>query len=228
MSEPYWTPLYSQPVDYEGTWAAGTTYAPGDVVVYNGVYYLAVNPSLGTPPPSAVSVPTIGTSLPGSPVDGQVFTLVDSLSAPTYWWRMQYIASVGKWLYIGGIPKEVIVAAAESSNVVAYSALTTPGPSFALPYAGDWSVEVCFAFTTSAGAARAFMSFDIGATAAVDANASRHATSMTNKDEDSPPRRTVITVATPVTLTAKYSMKDGTGVTATWKDRTMRVYPVKL
>lgn len=51
MSEPFWTPLGGQPVDYEGAWSAGFQYAPGDVVVYNGVTYLAVNPSLGVAPP---------------------------------------------------------------------------------------------------------------------------------------------------------------------------------
>ena len=54
MSEPFWTPLGGQPVDYEGPWAAGTQYAPGDVVTYGGVTYLAVNPSLGSTPPLAI------------------------------------------------------------------------------------------------------------------------------------------------------------------------------
>src|SRR5262245_47232450 len=53
MSEPFWTPLGGQPVDYEGAWAVGTQYAPGDVVTYGGVTYLAVNPSLGITPPAA-------------------------------------------------------------------------------------------------------------------------------------------------------------------------------
>lgn len=54
MCEPYWTPLGGQPVDYEGAWSAGTQYAPGDVVVYGGITYLAVNPSLGVAPPFSV------------------------------------------------------------------------------------------------------------------------------------------------------------------------------
>src|SRR5262245_60066118 len=53
MSEPFWTPLGGQPVDYKGPYAAGTQYAPGDVVTYGGVTYLAVNPSLGSTPPAA-------------------------------------------------------------------------------------------------------------------------------------------------------------------------------
>jgi len=57
MSEPFWTPLGGQPVDWEGAWAAGTQYAPGDVVTYNGVNYLAVNPSLGVNPGAAAALP---------------------------------------------------------------------------------------------------------------------------------------------------------------------------
>jgi len=40
-------------IDYEGPWAAGTAYTPGDVVNHNGVEYLAVNPSTGQEPPEA-------------------------------------------------------------------------------------------------------------------------------------------------------------------------------
>jgi hypothetical protein len=55
MSEPYWVPLAAQPVDYEGAWAAGTQYVPGDVVRYGGIDYLCVNPALGQTPPLAVA-----------------------------------------------------------------------------------------------------------------------------------------------------------------------------
>lgn len=47
-----WAPLVVPPgITYEGTWAAGTTYQPGMVVRYNGIDYLAVNPSTGSTPP---------------------------------------------------------------------------------------------------------------------------------------------------------------------------------
>ena len=41
---------------------------------------------------------------PGLPVDGQEFTLVDSLTAPTYSWRFRYMASMTdsyKWVLSG-------------------------------------------------------------------------------------------------------------------------------
>jgi len=40
-------------VEYENVWDAGVQYQAGDVVVYQGVNYLAVNDSVGEPPPSA-------------------------------------------------------------------------------------------------------------------------------------------------------------------------------
>jgi hypothetical protein len=56
MSEPTWELLggggvVGGPIDYVGDWAAGTAYQPGQVVRYQGVDYLAVNPSLGQVPP---------------------------------------------------------------------------------------------------------------------------------------------------------------------------------
>lgn len=56
MSEPYWSALAGGIVDYAGPWAAGTTYAPGAVVSYNGVSYLAVNPSTGVVPAGGISL----------------------------------------------------------------------------------------------------------------------------------------------------------------------------
>lgn len=56
-------------VDYENAWAAGTPYSAGDVVVYDGVQYLAVNPSTGQTPP----VPATGSGggIPASLLDAK-------------------------------------------------------------------------------------------------------------------------------------------------------------
>lgn len=60
MSEPSWELLggggvIGGPVDYIGNWSAAVTYQPGQVVRYNGIDYLAVNPSINQVPPGAVS-----------------------------------------------------------------------------------------------------------------------------------------------------------------------------
>src|SRR4029077_11434282 len=55
----------------------------------------------------AAAKPTYGTTLPGSPVDGQEHVLVDSLTVPTYSWRCRYNAqstNAYKWEVHGGIP----------------------------------------------------------------------------------------------------------------------------
>jgi len=146
MSEPYWTPLGGQPVDYEGNWVADTQYAPGDVVVYNGVNYLAVNPSLGVTPPANLALPFMGTSLPSTPFDGMIFTLVDSLTAPTYAWRFQYVAAkaTNKWVFIGGSPV-IDQNDANAIHALALGVWGDPtsggvGPQFTVPVAGDYRV----------------------------------------------------------------------------------------
>jgi hypothetical protein len=172
MSEPFWTPLGGQPVDYEGLWAAGVQYAPGDVVIYNGVTYLAVNPSLGVVPPPNLAVPSIGTSLPVGVADGTIFVLTDSLTAPTYQWRLQYLAAKAsnKWLYIGGAPAQSEVIPLEQILSTVYGNNATVGPSFTVPVAGVYDIEIEGQGQANNAGNSAAMSYDIGATAAVDAD----------------------------------------------------------
>jgi hypothetical protein len=115
------------------------------------------------------------TSLPGSPTDGQEIVLVDSLTAPTWSWRLRYVAAKAsnKWIYLGGSPARSFVATLETTASTTYVALTTAGPSFTVPIAGDYLVTVSSDMSKAASANNdgAFHSFDIGATPAVDANA---------------------------------------------------------
>lgn len=95
-------------------------------------------------PPGVVVPITIGTTLPGSPSDGQEAILVDSLTAPTYQWHFKYVAglSTNKWMFIGGSPALVVVAADETGSLTSgYADLTTVGPQFTLPRAGDYEVD---------------------------------------------------------------------------------------
>ena len=81
-----------------------------------------------------------GTTLPGSPTDGQEAILVDSTTNPSYQWRFRYNAgssSAYKWEFVGG-----------ASLLINYLAVQTPasggswvgmvGTDFAAPRAGDW------------------------------------------------------------------------------------------
>src|SRR5215831_13247400 len=114
------------------------------------------------------------TALPASPGDGQEVILVDSTTAPTWAWRLRYAAGIGdanKWIYVGGTPMFNEVTTAESTGSTAYIALATAGPTLTVPRAGDYMLALGFTMSLNTlGPANAYMSYDIGATAAVDAD----------------------------------------------------------
>ena len=111
MSEPAWVGLGGGEIDYVGDWSGATAYLPGQIVRYNGVDYLAVNPSVGQTPPTVFGPvgAGYGTILPASPIDGQEYTLVDSLTNPSYQWRFRWNAgssSAYKWEFVGGTRRD--------------------------------------------------------------------------------------------------------------------------
>jgi hypothetical protein len=173
MSEPFWVPLGpGAGIDYEGAYSAGQQYVPGDIVTYGGREYIALNPSLGeTPPAPASAAPLVigmGTSLPASPFDGQEFILVDSLTAPTYSWRLRYVAAkaTNKWVYIGGAGFSHVIPTAQSQVALnTWEDLATVGPDFTTPVAGDWDITQSFSGVLS-GDGHASMSYTVGATPA--------------------------------------------------------------
>jgi hypothetical protein len=60
----------------------------------------------------------VGTALPGSPLEGDRFVLVDSVSAPTYQYNLRYLATVSaaeKWLCVGGSPAVSDVPASQGT-----------------------------------------------------------------------------------------------------------------
>lgn len=199
MSGPFWTPL------------AGPPGAQG--------------------PPGASAAATVGTTLPASPTDQQEAILVDSLTAPTYAWRFKYLTAItgtNKWLFIGGGPLVVQVDTNETTQSTTYAALATPGPIVPIPRAGDYVVSHGFTGSGPNGN-YAIMSYDIGATAAVDSdsltlqnNNSSVATNMYNYTSVSRTRRKL---GLPVgSLTAKYRTAGAPNwqITSRW----MSVIPV--
>lgn len=220
-------------VDHKGTWAAGTAYLGGDVVTYNGVDYLAVNASTGQTPPAAIGGGVgIGTALPAAG-DGTEYVLVDSLTAPTYAWRFKYVASISdayKWLCVGGAAALVEVPTAESAGLTtaAYNATTTPGPSFTVPRAGIYTVAHGFTSEYVSGANVALlMSYDIGATGAVDADAARAwMTTMAVQFGTSPARERAKTLTAGTALVSKYRYYNAGG--SAFSNRWLRVMPVRV
>lgn len=92
-----------------------------------------------------VRFPGFGTSLPASPSDGDLFILVDSLTAPTYHWMLRYVAAKAsdKWVFVGGAAARVEVLTDESTTTTGtWLNLATSGPNFAVPVAGDYEVHL--------------------------------------------------------------------------------------
>lgn len=78
-----------------------------------------------------------GTSLPASPFDGMVSTLVDSTTNPSYQWRFRYNArssSSYKWEFIGGAPAYLD----HGAITVSAGATTNANVTFTLPRSGDY------------------------------------------------------------------------------------------
>lgn len=142
-----WVPMWNlnggADLRYNGAYVAGS-YTDGDVVVYQGVAYLCVRPTSQPPKPwPGMGIATgYGTSLPASPVDGQEYVLVDSVTNPSYQWRFRYnagSASAYKWEFVGGAP-----SAQHETATVAINAAPTwgaTGPIFAIPRPGVYFVD---------------------------------------------------------------------------------------
>jgi len=167
--------------------------------------------------------PNYATTLPGSPTDGQVAILVDSVTLPTYQWMFRWNAgssNTDKWEFAGGTKAYAEITASESTASTTYVALTTAGPSFALPRAGVYLVEIGV-YAAGSVVAIVAMSYDIGATGAVDTDSVQ----ANNTASTSAARTRLKTGLTAVTLTAKYRVSTGTG---TFANRWIAVTPVRV
>lgn len=179
---------------------------------------------------------TYSTTLPGSPVDGDEAILVDSTTNPSYQWRFRYNGSSTssyKWEYVGGTPGYAIVTAVgagggESTASDTYTALTTAGPTFTIPRAGDYQISIGFTGGNGNSTCNALMSFDIGATGAVDAdkcNATYSASTTSFPSVYRTISKTGMSAST--TLTAKYR-RDGSAGTGYFWNRWISVVPVRV
>jgi microcystin-dependent protein len=88
-----------------------------------------------------------GTSFPASPVDGQQFILVDSITNPTYSWTFRYNAassSAYKWEFIGGSPLAVGNAPPPATFTTSSTTYVdvNGAPTVTLPRAGDYEITM--------------------------------------------------------------------------------------
>lgn len=178
------------------------------------------------------------TALPSNPVDGQeIYYAADATNGVI--WHLRYRAASSssyKWEFVGGPPLFAFVATAQSTTSGSYTALSTAGPSVSLPLAGDYDVCIKATITNDRPSSQfvpttARMSYDIGATTAVDADSIQvngdtngNGTIYAKMSVSGTRRKTSLSA---VTLTAKYR-SEVTSNGAVWADRTMVVTPVRV
>lgn len=170
-----------------------------------------------------------GTALPSSPSDGQSFYYVADTTNGVVW-HLRYrsaSASAYKWEYVGGSQLINTVFANEQYVGAAYGNLATSGPTVTVPLAGDYVVTIGFTGNNGQAGQVARMSYDIGATGAVDADSVLYVTSVAAGNYATvtkPQRKNAIAASS--ALTAKYKTAAGSGVY--FQDRFMQVIPVRV
>lgn len=97
-----------------------------------------------------------GTTLPGSPYDGQEHILVDSTTVPTYQWRLRYNAnstSAYKWEYVGGTPWFATAYSGTWQQFSGSSNWVAANPGLNAPRAGDYWISWSAQFQALPGGA---------------------------------------------------------------------------
>lgn len=176
-------------------------------------------------PPNALgAIPTTTATLPTGTFSGQDFYYALSGGGV---WHFKYNLTSTKWDFAGGPPAFAEITANENTASVAYTALVSPGPSIALPFAGDYIVAQGAQMFNGTTGAQNLMSYDIGGTGAVDADAVAFQqpqggglNSIAAVTYERPK-----TGLTAVTLTSKYRVVAGTG---NFLKRWMRVTPIRV
>ena len=218
------TGLYSaQPA--ANTVPAGTHYFATDTLGTwrsdGAAWTLVDQRPLGLPPASLSTL--------GGLYSGQLISLqVDATNGIN--WLFRYNASSAssyKWEFLGGPPMYSEVAASESTNATSYAALTTPGPSITLPRAGDYDIFVEYE-TGASGVAMAgvYMSYDIGATTAVDADAAVASVPATANVWTGNRTRRKTGLTSGIAITAKYRV--GSANSVPFLKRIMQITPVRI
>jgi hypothetical protein len=211
--------------------------APGDVVLpsgyhatfssYAGSFWLLIGITGAIAPPVAIV-----TALPASPVEGQEVILTDSLTVPTYNWRLKFTGNISdayKWVFIGGTPKLVTIATAEAVSGSGFVDPATVGPSFTLPRAGDYEIELQTSCYASQGGLASGMSYADAAAASlsrwnglvVNGTIANMRTNLYGKFRS-------LAQAQGQVVTAKYRCHDSGSFSTTFMDRQLRVTPVRV
>lgn len=180
------------------------------------------------------AAPAFVTSLPASPTDGLEVVLVDSLTAPTYAWHFIYVAAItdaNKWVYVGGAPASVEIAAAQTTGSTTYADLATVGPQFTIPRAGvyllDLAIGWCKNNNAAAAALNRYAAIKLGAAATSDADSCISGDDSTTPAIKSTGASMVRTLAASDVLKVQYRMTVATGV-AEFGKRVLKVTPQRV
>lgn len=177
-------------------------------------------------------LPTYVTSLPSGPIDGQeVYYAADATNGVI--WHLRYrsgSSSSYKWEFVGGPPMSAEVAgSATRNNAASYAApdTGTAGPSLTVPLAGNYMISLGMEAYSLTALGQIFMSYDIGATGAVDADSIQfqQPTGQNSARASVAVHRPRTFSSANTTLTVKY--KAGSG-TATFQQRVISLLPVRV
>ncbi len=131
-------------------------------------------------------------------------------------------------MFIGGSPIYAEVETSETTNSTTYVALATAGPSISVPVAGDYVVENGFVLSSNTSTGHSFMSYDIGGTGAVDADACETSVGTGGGTPDNVGtgyRKRKKSALTAITLTSKYKVNANTNG---FKKRWMALTPIAI
>lgn len=171
-----------------------------------------------------------GTSFPGSPPDGTLYDYVADAGNGVVWrFKFNSGEATYKWEFVGGPPMYAEVVTDESTASATYAALATAGPSITITRAGDYIVDQgCWFQSSGSNSMTVFMSYDIGGTGAVDADAVTGAVSAggTTAQFAGARRRVKTGIAASTALVSKYKVPGA--VTASFGNRWLSILPVRV
>jgi hypothetical protein len=178
--------------------------------------------------------PPLVTDLPVAPQDGdEVYYLADSTNGIVWHFRFRTNApSVYRWEAVGNqVPLFALVPNSEQrTGATGYGDLATVGPSITLPLPGDYDVKIGARPHSGTPNKENWMSYDIGSTGAVDADALDTHTgpsgtfSHTSIHGYREKRKLGLGA---VTLTCKYKVQDPAD-SGWWTERSISAAPIRV
>jgi len=233
-----WVPVWSMGagigLSYKGAWVAGN-YNEGDVVISNGVLYMATNATSQSPTGwtmgrAATPLLTSAQMTALVPYDGQeILLIVDATNGIN--WRLRYnsaSASAYKWEFIGGPPLFADVQTLETTTSTSFAPLSggDNGPSVIAPRAGDYEVRFNAESFSNAAAPNNTVAVKRGAAATSVTDGSTASPATANTSNGVHYRSIWLTgITAGMDLRLYYLVSTGTGQ---FRKREIRLQPIRL